>query len=89
MSQFPIEDALKPECDSIRADLLAIEIRIRKLDLFQPGVSQPRDGLQGFEREAQATLALRHVEDARMRIGKVLQHARDGVSCFDHTKETP
>jgi len=28
-------------------------------------------------------LALRHVEDARMRIGKVIQYADGGVSVYD------
>lgn len=85
MSEFPIEDALKPECDSIRADLLAIEKRARALMESVTIVVGPL----GSERYDHAHLAVRHIEDARMRIGKVLQYARDGVSCFDHTKETP
>lgn len=31
----------------------------------------------------QATLAMRHIEDARMRYGKVLQYLSDGVSIYD------
>ncbi len=85
MSGFPIEDALKPECDSIRADLLAIEKRAREIVAKQEEATD--DGAN--ERYISAQLAVRHIEDARMRIGKVLQYSRDGISCFDHTKETP
>ena len=36
-----------------------------------------------WEAIAQATLAMRHIEDARMRYGKVIQYLADGVSIFD------
>lgn len=81
MSEFPIEEALKPECDALRADLLAIEKRVRVLR------QALHDKLPGEtpspEVYANQMLAVRHVEDARMRIGKMLQHARDGVSILD------
>jgi len=32
--------------------------------------------------------AVRHIEDARMRIGKVLQYADDGVSILDKEPNT-
>ena len=32
---------------------------------------------------AQATIALRHIEDARMRYGKVIQYDGDGESCYN------
>ena len=43
---------------------------------------------QAFEGQADemienATLAMRHMEDARMRLGKFLQYAGDGISIFD------
>lgn len=84
MSEFPIEDLLKPECDSLRADLLAIEKRCRELKFLV----RNRDMGADPEVYANAMLAVRHIEDARMRLGKVLQYARDGVSCFDHAKES-
>jgi hypothetical protein len=43
---------------------------------------QARDG-QRDEVAAQLTLAFRHCEDARMRVGKALQHLGDGDSIFD------
>lgn len=103
--EYPLEDALKPECDAIRADLEAIEKRIRAL--------LPRDGTQtsyewltrlpafhSWLKDRSGTisgdalaevrdhqmLAVRAIEDARMRLGKVLQHSRDGVSVYDQPK---
>lgn len=38
---------------------------------------------QHGEMKAQLMLAVRHLEDARMRFGKVLQYAGDGVSIYD------
>lgn len=38
---------------------------------------------QAAEIGEQTMLAVRHVEDARMRIGKILQYADDGVSILD------
>jgi hypothetical protein len=38
---------------------------------------------QHSEMKAQLMLAVRLLEDARMRFGKVLQYAGDGVSIFD------
>lgn len=32
---------------------------------------------------ANIMLAVRHLEDARMRLGKVIQYNGDGVSCYD------
>jgi hypothetical protein len=38
---------------------------------------------QHSEMKAQLMLAVRHLEDARMRFGKVLQYAGNGVSIYD------
>lgn len=97
MSNFPVELALKPECDDLRRELKAIEDRIRLLErktweAIEATVDGPltqNEWDRGGEMLRHQGLALGHVEDARMRIGKILQYARDGVSCFDHTKETP
>ena len=39
--------------------------------------------LWNWEAIAQATLAMRHIEDARMRYGKVIQYLWDWVSVYD------
>jgi hypothetical protein len=36
---------------------------------------------------ANTMLAIRHLEDARMRLGKAIQYAEDGISCYDKPKE--
>lgn len=41
------------------------------------------EGFNKGECIAQAMLALRHVEDARMRVGKVIQYADGGMSIYD------
>jgi hypothetical protein len=38
---------------------------------------------QHGEMKTQIMLAVRHLEDARMRLGKVCQYAGDGVSIYD------
>lgn len=45
--------------------------------------SAEAEGFNQGECIAQAMLALRHVEDARMRIGKVIQYADGGESVYD------
>ena len=69
--------------DELRADLKKIEDRTRLM--MEHGVY---DGEQAFpgqhgEMKAQTMLAVRHIEDARMRLGKVCQYADDGVSILD------
>jgi hypothetical protein len=32
---------------------------------------------------ANVMLAIRHLEDAKMRLGKAIQYAGDGISCYD------
>lgn len=95
MSEHPIEDALKPECDSIRADLLAIEKRCRALVLAAEeawseacGPEDPPAAGSIDEMHDSGILAVRHIEDARMRVGKVLQYSRDGVSIYDKAATT-
>jgi hypothetical protein len=88
--EFPIEAALRPECDALRAELLAIEKRVRALlrnrfpdPDFDWKTATPQIIAQIGEMRDHQMLAVRAIEDSRMRIGKVLQHARDGVSIYD------
>lgn len=62
--------------NDLRARLLSIEEDVRELLCEIVG---------GSEAEAwdQALLSIRHIEDARMRLGKVIQHSGDGVSIYD------
>lgn len=53
---------------------------LKESSVFKGEQSRPE---QHSEMKANITLAYRHLEDARMRIGKVLQAAGDGVSILD------
>lgn len=67
---------LRDECKSIEGDAREV---LNNTELF---------GEQAFhgqhnEIRAHLTLAVRHLEDARMRFGKALQYFGDGVSIYD------
>lgn len=87
MSKEP--ESLEQACNRLRAEALTIEQTIRWIVKSDVGDS-PRlpDTFPGQRGEilAQCMLAVRHFEDARMRIGKILQWSRDGVSIFDGPK---
>lgn len=62
--------------DRLRGEILAIEKKIRAL---VPIVGGGNPG----EVKANLTLSFRHLEDARFRLGKAIQHSGNGVSCYD------
>jgi hypothetical protein len=73
----PTAPTLEDVCNRWRKELLDTEHYVRGL-VTQAKVSG--------EAAAQAMLAVRHLEDARMRLGKVIQHTSGGgVSRFDKT----
>ena len=74
-----MEEQLEEVCNRLREDLLDVEKQVRVMRTGMTG----RAAHDLAECIAQATLALRHVEDARMRLGKVIQHATNGVSIYD------
>jgi hypothetical protein len=77
------DEPLKEICDHLRAELKKLELVARAIkDNGAFRVEQTFAGQHG-EMIAQSMLAVRHIEDARMRIGKVLQYSRDGVSIYD------
>lgn len=59
----------------------AIQNQINELQQDLPAAKQMHP-----EVGANLMLAIRHLEDARMRLGKVIQYAGDGVSCYDKQK---
>ncbi|NLG18920.1 MAG: hypothetical protein GX556_16465 [Fibrobacter sp.] len=71
-------DSLREQCGNmvtaIRRDLQCHHVELDNKEAF-PG--------QHSEMFSNMDLALRHLEDARMRLGKVIQYAGDGVSKFD------
>jgi hypothetical protein len=74
---------LKERCDRLRAALMDLEVQARQLKEHPEIKESPTyDGQRG-EMIAQSMLAVRDIEAARMRLGKVLQYAGDGVSIYD------
>jgi hypothetical protein len=71
-----VPEALRPiyeRANELRAEIKTTAARVNALR---------SGGLQG-EAIANATLAYRHLEDASMRLGKVLQALDGGVSVYD------
>lgn len=52
-----------------------------------PAIAQPADGVDPGEAKANIMLAYRHLEDARMRLGKAIQAVEGGVSIYDRPSE--
>ena len=80
-------DSREPTMEEValraRKDLQVIEKTLRdSLDLSVYDRKQSFRGQHG-EMKDQTMLAVRHIEDARMRCGKILQYADDGVSILD------
>jgi len=75
---------IRGQCDALRVDL---NESVRKLRYLRSFIDDGRyfDAYPGQMDEvlSQTMLALRHCEDARMRVGKVLQYADNGTSIYD------
>ena len=76
----------KTGCFGMRSDVLLIEAKIERwlchpefetIDCKKPGPFHTR-----AEMSANLKLAYRHLEDARMRIGKAIQAYDGGKSCY-------
>lgn len=69
--------ALREKAHEIIADI--------KTDLMRHPIFLEPEVFRGQhdEMKENAMLALRHLEDARMRLGKVIQYSNDGVSKYD------
>lgn len=77
------DECLRSFLEHLRGQCHDVEVEVRVLmehSVFERPEAFPR---QHAEMKANLMLAVRHLEDARMRLGKVLQYARDGVSSYD------
>ncbi len=77
------EASVKDYCDALRAQIKVAELSARQLK--EHSTFRLADNFPGQHGEmlAQIMLAVRHLEDARMRLGKVVQYSQDGFSIFD------
>ncbi len=77
------EVPIKKRCDNLRQEIKLTGDTTKSL--MQHSVFKGVEAYQGQfdEMKANIMLAYRHLEDARMRVGKILQAAGDGVSILD------
>jgi hypothetical protein len=77
------DGSIETLCGNLRNNLKVNGIKTKDLLLHRVFDSEQGYIGQHGEMKANIMLAYRHLEDARMRIGKVLQAAGDGVSILD------
>jgi len=78
-----MEEELKSICDRLREDIKEIGVTAKGLMRHSDFDGEQSYEGQHPEMRANIMLAYRHREDARMRVGKILQAAGDGVSILD------
>lgn len=77
------ETPLKEMCDSLRKEIKQTADKVHSLLSHSDCEAENVYPGQRAEMKANIMLTYRHLEDARMRVGKILQAADDGVSILD------
>ena len=77
------DETLKETVDGQRADIEIMKRCVKALMGHDDFRGEQASQGQHAEMKANIMLAYRHLEDARMRLGKVLQAQAGGVSCYD------
>jgi len=78
-AMMSVEQYCEQQADIFRKDLAALEQRARDF------VNETKP-MGNSEVIAQATLAMRHIEDARMKYWKVIQYTKGWASIYDQPK---
>lgn len=78
-----MEQNIKDRCNELRAEILKIGNAVNGVHKHSVFDGEQSASGQHSEMHANLTLAYRHLEDARMRLGKVIQAHEGGVSCYD------
>jgi len=78
-----MEPDIKDQLNGLRAEILRIGNAVNHMHKHSTFSGEQASAGQHSEMHANITLAYRHLEDARMRLGKVIQAAEGGVSCYD------
>jgi len=68
------------DCEALRREIKAVADKLWAMPILVG------KGGEGSEVEANRKLAYRHLEDAAMRLGKVIQALDGGVSVYDKTQ---
>lgn len=74
---------LKEWCHQVRGQIEALKVGVKKMRDHPDRKNEQTRPWQNHDIGANIELALRHLEDARMRLGKVIQEMGDGVSVYD------
>ena len=78
-----MEPEIETQCNNLRKLIKDVELSARSwMDHVDQKLPETIMNQRG-EQKAQIMLAVRHLKDARMRLGKVIQYNGDGVSCYD------
>lgn len=80
---------MKKICDNLRTDIQKQAVILLQLRCHSDFEKSENYVGQHREMKANIMLAYRHLEDARMRVGKILQAAGDGVSILDKMPPPP
>jgi len=80
-----MEEELNAICDRLRHDIKGGCKTVKSLMNHGEFKNEQAYNGQHEEMKANIMLSYRHLEDARMRVGKILQAAGDGISVYDKT----
>ena len=78
-----MEESIKDQCDTMRQQIKDIGSHVLCLKAHSDFQGEQAYVGQHGEMIANIMLAYRHLEDARMRLGKVLQAQDGGISVYD------
>lgn len=78
-----METDIKQQSNDLRAEILRVGNVVNAMHKHSAFNGEQSSSGQHSEMHANITLAYRHLEDARMRLGKVIQAYEGGVSCYD------
>lgn len=82
-----MEPTLEQMCEDLRGEILRLDEKVLALKKHSDFQGEQDFENQHDEMMANIMLSYRHLEDARMRLGKVMQQIQGGVSIFDRAAE--
>jgi len=80
-------DSMEKLCEGLRTYIKLLGDQVRSF-MGHPVFTETNEAFEGQHGEMKANimLAYRHLEDARMRLGKVMQQIQGGVSIYDRSE---
>ena len=78
---------LEEKCTELRTEILKLGGKVLGLKSHDCYLNEQEFSDQHSEMRANTMLAYRHLEDARMRLGKVMQQIQGGTSIYDKAEQ--